>query len=270
MRLKFYLFALFLSILVIGVAGAKMRPVKKLRAGLPPYSVIEQAVRTNDTVVTAAGKANGNVKEEQTPHMTWLADCDPRIQSTLFYAEPEEKILAVRNLGNQLILDQGSIDYGVNILLTPVLLITGNTDSQAIGLFIEGYSHLDPAISRDLDHLNLPLSPGRAAQPDSKITESDRRLQLIERNVDFQVDRALARYGQRVESGRLVVVGGVIDLDNSYGRGKKRLVVTNVNGEKDPERIKAMHHLTRLDKRLRALVGRKPLPMPAPVPAGKK
>jgi hypothetical protein len=36
------------------------------------------------------------------------------------------------------------------------------------------------------------------------------------------------------------------------------LIIININGETDPEKLRAMHHLIRLDKQLLALVGRKP------------
>jgi hypothetical protein len=54
-----------------------------------------------------------------------------------------------------------------------------------------------------------------------------------------------------------VVIGAVIDLNNQYGFGLNRLIITNINGETEPERLRAMHHLVRLNKRLLDMVGRK-------------
>ena len=232
--------------------GADMRPIKKLRAGLPPYAVTEKIARHNDQVV--AGKsANKPQQTPGTPHLIWLADCDARVQPTLFYPDPVDTIYTVRNPGNQLSLSVGAVDYGVSELLSPVLLITGNTNSDSLRLFSKGYSHLGPELRRDLDSLRLSLGEqadkGAGAQAESV---------LVEKNVDFQVNTAVKRYGQRIESGRLVVIGAVIDLNNHYGHGLNRLIIININGETDPERLRALHHLRRLDKRLRALVGRKP------------
>ena len=227
---------------------ADMRPIKKLRAGLPPYAVAEKIARHNDRVV-AGRPADEPLRTPGTPHLTWLADCDARVQPTLFYPDPVDTIYTVRNPGNQLALSAGAIDYGVNELLSPVLLITGNTNNDSLRLFAKGYSHLGPDLRRDLDTLRLSLGEkaGNQAEP-----------VLVEKNVDFQVTAAVKRYGPRIESGRLVVIGAVIDLNNQYGHGLNRLIIININGETAPEKLRAMHHLIKLDKRLLALVGRKP------------
>lgn len=244
--------SLLIALLSPAPAGrADMRPIKKLRAGLPPYAVAEKIARHNDQVV-AGRPADEPLKTPGTPHLTWLADCDARVQTTLFYPDPVDTIYTVRNPGNQLSLSAGAVDYGVNELHSPVLLITGNTNSDSLRLFAKGYAHLGPDLRRDLDGLRLslgehPAGSGVGAEP-----------RLVEKNVDFQVATAVKRYGQRIESGRLVVIGAVIDLNNQYGCGLNRLIIININGETAPERLRAMHHLIRLDKRLLALVGRKP------------
>ena len=253
MRLKILLpLSLCIALLPLS-GGADMRPIKKLRAGLPPYVVAEKIARHNDQVVNSR-PADEPARTPGTPHMTWLADCDARVQPTLFYPDPVDTIYTVRNPGNQLSLSAGAIDYGINELLSPVLLITGNTNSDSLRLFAKGYTHLGPDLRRDLDGLRLSLGEHTAGSGTGTKSEP----KLVEKNVDFQVATALKRYEHRVESGRLVVIGAVIDLNNQYGHGINRLIIININGETDPERLRGMHHLIRLDKRLRELVGRKP------------
>lgn len=251
MRLGIVLPLSLLVALMPLASAADMRPIKKLRAGLPPYAVTEKIARHNDQVVTSR-PADEPLRTPSTPHLTWLADCDARVQPTLFYPDPVDTIYTVRNPGNQFVLSAGAIDYGVNELLSPVLLITGNTNSDSLRLFAKGYSHLGPDLRRDLDTLRLSLGEqagnGAGAQAERV---------LVEKNVDFQVNTAVKRYGPRIENGRLVVIGAVIDLNNQYGHGLNRLIIININGETDPERLRAMHHLVRLDKRLLGMVGRK-------------
>ncbi|MFH1020392.1 MAG: carbonic anhydrase, partial [Pseudomonadota bacterium] len=243
---------LFLLVALFPLASAAdMRPIKKLRAGLPPYAVTEKIARHNDQVVTGR-PADEPLRTPRTPHMTWLADCDARVQPALFYPDPVDTIYTVRNTGNQLLLSAGAIDYGVNELLSPVLLITGNTNNDSLRLFTKGYSHLGADLRRDLDGLRLSLGE-QAGNGAGARTEP----MLVEKNVDFQVNTALKRYGPRIESGRLVVIGAVIDLNNQYGHGLNRLIIININGETGPEKLRAMHHLIRLDKRLLGLIGRK-------------
>jgi carbonic anhydrase len=243
---------LFIALLA-STSGADMLPIKKLRAGLPPYAVAEKIARHNDQVV-ASRPPDEPLRTPGTPHMTWLADCDARVQPTLFYPDPVDTIYTVRNPGNQFSLSAGAIDYGVNELLTPVLLITGNTNSDSIRLFAKGYSHLGPDLRRDLDGLRLSLG----GQTTGSGVGAKAETMLVEKNVDFQVATAMKRYEQRIESGRLVVIGAVIDLNNQYGFGLNRLIITNINGETAPEKLRAMHHLIRLDKRLLGMVGRQP------------
>lgn len=253
MRLKTVLPLALLVALFPLTSNADMRPIKKLRAGLPPYAVAEKIARHNDQIA-ASRPADKPLRTPCTPHMTWLADCDARVQPTLFYPDPVDTIYTVRNPGNQFSLSAGAIDYGVNELLTPVLLITGNTNSDSLRLFTKGYGHLGQDIRRDLDGLRLSLGEHMAGSGAGAKTEP----LLVEKNIDFQVATALKRYEQRIESGRLVVIGAVIDLNNQYGRGLNRLIIININGETNPEKLRAMHHLIRLDKRLLGLVGRKP------------
>ncbi|HIJ90771.1 MAG: carbonic anhydrase [Desulfobulbaceae bacterium] len=252
MRLRMVLSLLLIVALLPADGSADLRPIKKLRAGLPPYAVAEKIARHNDQVV-ASKPADEPLRIPGTPHMTWLADCDARVQATLFYPDPVDTIYAVRNPGNQLMLSAGAIDYGVNELLTPVLLITGNTNSDSLRLFVKGYSHLGPDLRRDLNGLRLSLG-----EQTTRIgIEARAEPMLVEKNVDFQVATAVKRYGERIESGRLVVIGAVIDLNNQYGQGINRLIIININGETSQERLRNMHHLVRLDKRLLGLVGQR-------------
>ncbi|MBA3002442.1 MAG: carbonic anhydrase [Desulfurivibrio sp.] len=246
------IFSLSLCIIFLPVvSGADLRPIKKLRAGLPPFAVAEKIARHNDQVVMSR-PADEPQRTPGTPHMTWLADCDARVQATLFYPEPVDAIYSVRNPGNQFSLSAGAIDYGVNELHTPVLLITGNTNNDSIRLYAKGYAHLGTDLRRDLDGLRVSLGD----QADIGTGPHAETL-LVEKNVDFQVATATKRYEQRIESGRVVVIGAVIDLNNQYGFGINRLIIININGETTPERLRAMHHLVRLDKHLLGMVGRK-------------
>ncbi len=250
---------------------AEMRPATKIRAGTPPYEVIEKILRANQKHIALATSSTAPSTPES-PLLTWLADADARIQPGLLLDKTVGRIFTARNLGNQLVLATGSVDYGVRYLHTPVLLITGSTDSQAIRLFMEGYRDLEPQVRDELDHLHLPLTE---MEPGSKNKKSlplaEKLLDNTERNIDYQVAQAVARYSDRVENGRLVVIGSVLDLDNQYGHGAGRLVIINVNGERDAAKLRASQHMVRLDRQLLATVGRqRPAAPPQVPPAASK
>lgn len=232
---------------------SKMRPIKKNRAGVPPFQVIQEILSSNQKFATSQKEQPAT----RTPYMTWLADTDARIHSRHILDNSENKIYTIRNLGNQLELDIGAADYGVRYLYTPILLITSSTENQAIRFFMEGYEQMEPSIRRDLDHLYLALASGKIDDKDSEKTFEEKLLNNIEKNVDFQVNQAVVRYKDRVRSGRLVVVGSILDLTNQYGHGSQRLIIINVNGERDDAKLKGLRHMMRLDNQLLSVVGRK-------------
>lgn len=236
-----------------GPGEAVMRPAKKIRAGIPPFEIVEEIMLGNRKATAAHSPSPPAATAA--PQMTWLADSDARLQPSLVHIDPLDKVYTVRNLGNQLTLSTGAVDYGIRHLLTPVLLITGNTDSDAVRFFMEGYGKLPPSLRQDLDHLHLPLA-AKTGEDETGMKFEERWRRNIEKNVDFQVEQALARYGDRIETGRLVVVGAMVDLTNQYGHGEKKLIIINLNGETDPEKIRSAPHLIRLDQKMRQYVGR--------------
>lgn len=233
-----------------GNSSAEMQPVRKLRAGLPPYEVIKSVLSTNRQATDKIKNAD-QLTELKTPYLTWLTDADARIEERLILNSTEKPIFTIRNLGNQLALSTGTVDFGVRYLHTPILLITGSTDSLAIRMAKEGYSEMTASIRSDLDHLHIPLTDGVKQDKNAKKTNPvEQMLKTVEANIDFQVESAVNRYGDRVRSGRLVVVGGVIDLVDAYKRGPGRLIIININNERNDNKLKRLQIMNRLEKML--------------------
>ena len=191
-----------LALALAVVARARMRPVLKKRAGLPPFDVVREIVRGNDT---AGAAVEGKLL------CVWLADSDPALVAEMVMARPAGRMIAARNLRAELTAGAArSVDLGVRILHLPVLLITRSADS----------AYLRTVTGRPL--------PRDAAG----------KRRMLEDKVDRLVAAALKRYHDRVKSGRLVVAGSVFDRDGWYGRGRNRLVIVNINGERDPENLR--------------------------------
>ncbi|MBU4263774.1 MAG: carbonic anhydrase [Proteobacteria bacterium] len=245
------LFVLLTALFFNLQSHAEMRPVLKNRAGIPPFDILREILATGNRI-----KGTGAVPQQNSsaaPHITWLADADARVQPEFILTHPDQRVYTVRNLANQLGTSLGAIDYGVLYLHSPILLITGNTDSEAIRLFTGGYADLDQTIRRELDHLYLPL--GYPAK-DSKEEDREHERRLVEKNVDYQVRQAMERYSDRISNSRLVVVGSVLDIANYYGKGANQLIIININGETDGEKIKKMQLLRILNPKLLANIGR--------------
>jgi carbonic anhydrase len=179
----------------------------------------------------------------QTPSLTVITCADSRVHTPLFGMDPHNNIFIIRNVGNQIANSEGSVDYGVHHLPTKVLLIMGHSSCGAVKAAMGDYSGETKGIKAELD----TLKPVMAAD-DGEGDVTRRWAENVEKNVDYQVNYALHLYGGEVGAGRLAVVGGVYDFNDNYGKGRGALVITNVNGETDPNKIMNHAVLKDLDK----------------------
>ncbi len=234
-------------------AWGRMLPVPKRRIGTPPPVIIKKLMRAN------LAKAK---PQKSQPLITWLADSDERLSAAAIFDQPAGRIYQVRTAGPLLLTDVVAVDYGVRELYTPVLLITANTGNRLVARLLAEKEPLDTETARRADLL-------RAAVPTAAGADERRIMEAI---VDHQVALAVHRYQDRIRLGRLVVIGGVIDLENRYGLGAGRLVIINVNGETDPERLRRSPLLATLGPSFAPAIGRPaasspPAPKPKQKPA---
>ena len=52
-------------------------------------------------------------------------------------------------------------------------------------------------------------------------------------NVDYQIEKALKYYGDRVKENKLTIIGGVYDFVGAYSKELGRILITNINGVTD-------------------------------------
>jgi carbonic anhydrase len=172
----------------------------------------------------------------QHPRITLVSCCDSRCHAHAIEPDPIDKIFTVETIGNQMTSAQGSVDYGVLHLHTPVLLIMGHTDCGAIKAFMKGYEKENEDIRRELNNLKGGLKP--VLNPKS-VFDSE-LLRNIQKNVDYQVSVALERYKKLIAENALTVVGAIYDFLNAMGKGYGRVVITSINAEKEASGIKAL------------------------------
>ena len=169
-----------------------------------------------------------NIISGQHPFLTIISCSDSRVHTNEFSFDPIDKVFAIRVIGNQFIVGEGSVDYGIHHLHTPILLVLGHTHCGAVKAAMSNYSAETNFIISELDHLHIPIS-----LDDHKGDIETRWNKNVERNVDYQVRLAVNSYSDVVRSGKLTVIGAVYDFVNVYGKGKGRMVITNINDEKD-------------------------------------
>ncbi len=175
-------------------------------------------------------------KDSQTPKLTILKCSDSRVQMESFDKTPQNGVFAIRNIGNQISTSEGSIDFGIEILETPFLLIIGHSGCGAVEAVVNKQKTNIPAIDKELSAM--------------KISTSHMEDAIVE-NVNMQVKHALEKYSSKIEKGTLTIIGAVYDFKDDFGFGVGKVVLTNVNGitDKDAinkqyaEKVKNLHFL---------------------------
>jgi len=200
-----------------------------------PAEILKEVVIENDSFVSSRGKEYfENHIHSQNPQITLITCSDARVQPSIFSEEMIDKVFVIRNIGNQLENNTGSVDYGIFHLKTPLLLILGHVHCGAIKAFLEGYENESRSIRNELDHLCIPM---KKACGDNF---EDQWLKAVEENVHWQVKLAMERYEALVKKDLLAIVGAVYDFANYYGKGYGRIKLINVNGERSPDKIKKL------------------------------
>lgn len=174
-----------------------------------------------------AGFADG-----QKPRATVVTCADSRVHTVAFDTTPENDDFMIRNIGNQVSNAEGSVEYGVEHLETPVLLILGHTGCGAVKAAMGDLSPLSEPVRRELEKLDVP-KPKQGVDPNAAWSEA------VVVNVRNQVTAALGQFGSRIREGKLTVVGAVYDFRNDLGHGPGKLTIVDVNGNGEPARMEA-------------------------------
>ena len=170
----------------------------------------------------------------QKPRATVISCADSRVQSSAFDATAENDDFFVRNMGNQIANAEGSVEYGVRHLHTPVLFVLGHTGCGAVKAAMNGYGDESESIRHELDAMHVPASKEDAHVDDAKVW-----LAAVIDNVNDQVAAALEKFHDEMTHNTLTVVGAVYDFRNDMRMGAGKVVILNVNGVTDPPRVSA-------------------------------
>lgn len=185
----------------------------------------------------------------QTPKVTLVTCADSRVQTPMFDRTPEGELFTVRNIGNQLGTSEGSVEYGVHHLHTPLLMFLGHSRCGAIAAYSGNYSKESPAIKRELDSLSFPKELNN--------------IDGVKANVNQQVKAAMHKFAEETGAGHLAIIGAVMDFADDLHQGAGKLHIINVNGETDPAKLENVAALLWKPKPQQV---EKPKPKPAPKP----
>jgi len=197
-------------------------------------AMMKNLVQDNQAFVRGHGPAHfASFQDAQHPRATVVTCSDSRVHTHALDATPDGDLFMVRNIGNQISTAEGSVEYGVHHLHTPLLLIVGHVACGAIKAASGDYSKESGPIRNELDTIQIPKGEGG--------------LSSVKLNVNNQVRHALNKFEEEVLKGQLTVVGAIYDFKNEMGKGMGKLHIVNVNGEADPVHLAKLDLLQGLD-----------------------
>lgn len=173
--------------------------------------------------------------KQQTPHVTVVLCSDSRVDTDILSDTPTGEMFVIRNIGNQIATAYGSVEYGVEHLKTPLLIIVGHSECGAVKAAMQDYSKESPELKQELKTLH--------------VNPKDSLNQNLIKNVNNQVKAAEKKFHKRVKSGEAIIIGMIYDLHNDFGFGNGQLILVNINNETAPnvlannKYIKGLHDI---------------------------
>jgi carbonic anhydrase len=193
---------------------------------------LSEVMRDNQSYARHGKEFFEKFDKEQTPRATVIACADSRVQSDAWDLTPENDDFTIRNIGNQVTTSLGSVQYGIEQLNTPVLLILGHTGCGAVKAVMDHAKGLPAPLQKELDTIKIPTE---TSDKKSDLVWAD----AVAANVHHQVRVALEKFGARVVTGKLTVIGALYDLRDDLGKGYGNISIINVNGNSAPKRVRA-------------------------------
>lgn len=208
-------------------------------------------------IATKDGKYDEHL-ESQTPDITLVTCSDSRVLEKSLDNEIG-KIFSVKNIGNRVMPNLGSIEYGTGYLKTPLVIILGHTGCGAIHASMSDIGSEHTHVTKSLESIRpiaaniqkLIIKKGgitsymneHLLNPGATIGEQDYLETLVtEANVDKQIDILLDDEPVRrlVYDGKLMILGAIYDFKDIYSTRKGSIFIINVNGETDVNKLKTV------------------------------
>ncbi len=150
----------------------------------------------------------------QNPFAAVLSCADSRVPTEVVFDQGLGDLFTVRVAGNTAgVVELGSLEYGVEHLGTPLLLVLGHSKCGAVSAVVQG-AKVHGNIPEAIAPIGLAVEKARAAHPgagqDQIVAES------VRLNVWQTIDTLFAQspiVRERVKAGKLKVVGAVYDLE---------------------------------------------------------
>lgn len=220
---------------------------------LPIHEIISQIIQGNNFFKkTHQNEYFESFRYEQKPYITLVTCSDSRVPLNALMPDTSNRVFSIQNIGNQILSTEGSVDYGILHLKTPLLMFLGHSDCGAIKAYLKGFDKETFGIKHELDFLKPTINEHVHIKDFEKLHSH-----VIEENLDYQVNIACKKYKDLIHSGELTVIAAFYDFKGEFDKGKGDIVIVNVNREKNIGKIRNLDIFKNLTKKQKELhVGR--------------
>jgi SulP family sulfate permease len=210
----------------------KKEPVKP-KTILPPEIIAQIVLGNNYFTQTHPHEYFESFSYEQKPYITLVTCSDSRVPLNSLMPDTSNRVFSIQNIGNQILSTEGSVDYGIYHLKTPILFFLGHSDCGAIKAYIQGFERETYNIKHELDFLQPTIKELNTGKDFEKL-----HAHVIEKNLDYQVNIAFKKYKDLIQTGQLTIIAGFYDFRGEFGKGMGDIVIVNVNKHKDIEEMR--------------------------------
>ncbi len=233
----------------------KKQPVKP-KTLLTPEIVSQIVLGNNYFTQTHPREYFETFRSDQNPYITLVTCSDSRVPLNSLMPDTSNRVFSIKNIGNQILSTEGSVDYGIYHLKTPLLLFLGHSDCGAIKSYVKGFESETYGIKHELDFLKPVITDIKAG------TVENIHSYVNEKNLDYQVNIACKKYKELIMNGQLTIMAGFYDFNGEYGKGMGNIVIVNVNKHKNAEEIRNLPLFADLSAAQKELhIGRLPKPV---------
>lgn len=215
-------------------------------------NVIKQIILNNQSFIKQDLKqVYSPLLKQQTPEITLVMCSDSRIAPTGPFIESTiNHVFSIRNIGNQIRTSEGSVDFGVLKLKTPILAIMGHTCCSAVRKAFDDFSDETPGIKKELSVLSNSF--GECSKDFCCSEKSEEKFEKYgQMNVDMQIKYALEKYSDLVDKGELTIIGMIVDINETFHGQTCQIYIVNINGENNVDKIKSMDVFSELEPNIR-------------------
>ncbi len=231
-----------------------LRPAVKPKTFLTPDIVAQIVLGNNYFTQTHPKEYFESFSLDQKPYITLVTCSDSRVPLNALMPDTSNRVFSIQNIGNQILSTEGSVDYGIYNLKTPLLLFLGHSDCGAIKAYLKGFDKESYGIKHELDFLRPTIAENTSIKDFDTLHSH-----VIEKNLDYQVNIACKKYKDLIQSGELTVMAGFYDFRGEFGKGKGDIVIVNVNKHKEVSEMRNLPYFDQLSKSQKELhIGRLP------------